>query len=338
MTTRATDHAVDNEARTILARALLTAGDADAAAKLLDEALAANPRSPLPTYILAAMAARDTHDISKALEICERGAKIYPNSEQLEGLAVSFPAEALIARTTQRIEQIKKDPKNVGELIAVGRIMTAADKGKRSGALEWGGALLAQAVRLDPENATAWYQYGRCLVAQMKPEEAAVAFNRALSFVHDDELQVHILGQIGFVESRLNHFDAAAKAFQRSLELNRKLDHHIAESAFLDYKFLVMRERDTEWQSLLDEILRWEPLFAPALLERAKNHISQEEPEKAAEAALLVTRNTEDPEMLRTAHYLLVKIYRTTGNGKLAEVHADWIKSNDTRAAESQRK
>lgn len=320
--------AADDETRTILARALLSSGDAAAAAKLLDEALAANPRSPLQTYILAAMAARDSHDIPKALEICERGTKVYPNSEQLEGLAVSFPEEALIARTTQRIEQIKKDPNNVGELIAVGRIMTAADKGKRSGTLELGGALLARAVRLEPENAATWYHYGRCLAAQAKPEEAAAAFSKALSVVHDDKLHVLILGRIGFTETRLNHFAAAAEAFQKSLELNRKLDHHIPESALLYYKFLVLRERDAEWHALLDEILRWEPLYAPAMLERAKDYLSREHPEKAMEAALLVTRNTEDPETLRAAHFLLVKIYRMTGNEREAEVHADWIKSH----------
>ena len=34
------------------------------------------------------------------------------------------------------------------------------------------------------------------------------------------------------------------------------------------------------------------------------------------------------PETLRAAHFLLVKIYRMTGNEKQAEVHADWIKSH----------
>lgn len=64
------------------------------------------------------------------------------------------------------------------------------------------------------------------------------------------------------------------------------------------------------------------------MLERAKNYLSGEQPGKAVEAALLVTRNTEDPELLRASHFLLVKIYRMTGNEKQAEVHADWIKSH----------
>jgi len=272
------------------------------------------------------MAARDTHNLPKALEICERGTKVYPNSEQLEGLAVSFPEEALIARTTQRIEQIKNNLKDAREMIAVGRIIIAADKGKRSGTLELGAALLTRATQLEPDNAAAWYHYGRCLLALAKPEEASAAFNKALAVVHDDELQVLILGRIGFTKTRFNHFDAADEAFQKSLELNRKLDHHMPESAFLYYKFLVLRERDAEWHALLDEILRWEPLYAPAMLERAKNFLSQEHPEKALEAALLVTRNTEDPDTLRSAHFLLVKIYRMTGNEKQADLHADWIK------------
>lgn|ERR1039458_5182767 len=268
----------------------MSSGDPAAAAKLLDGILAANPRSPLQTYLSAASAARDAHDLPKALEICERGAKVYPNAEQLENLIVSFPAEALHTRTLQRLLGIKKNPNDVAELIAVGRIMMDTDKGKRATILDMGYKLLAHAVELDPENASAWYYYGRCLAAQMKPEEAEAAFGKALSVVHDDEVGVLILGRIGFEETGLNHFDAAEEAFRKSLDLNRKLEHHIPESAYLNYQFLLMRERDAESQALLDEILRWEPLFTPALLERAKNYISQEQPGKAAEAALLVAR------------------------------------------------
>ena len=326
----------DDETRTILASALLSSGDAASAARLLDEILTANPHSPLQTYILAARAARDIHDLPKAFEICERGTKVYPNSERLETLSASLPEAALIERTSQRIEQIKSNLKDAEEMIAVGRIIIAADKGKRSSALVLGNALLARAVQLEPENATAWYQYGRCLAAQVKPEEAAAAFRKALSVVHDDELRVLILGQIGFTETHFSHFDAADEAFRNALELNRKLDHHIPESALLYYKFLVLRERDAEWHALLDEILRWEPLYAPAMLERAKNYLSGEQPKKAMEVALLVTRNTEDPETLRAAHFLLVKIYRMTGNDKQAQIHADWIKSHQQPAGEGQ--
>ncbi|MDR3717459.1 MAG: tetratricopeptide repeat protein [Bryobacteraceae bacterium] len=319
--------AADDETRTVFASALLRSGEAASATRLLDETLTANPHSPIQTYILAAMAARDTHNLPKAFEICERGTKVYPNSEQLESLAVSFPEEALIARTTQHIEQIRNNLKDATEMIAVGRIIIAADKGKRSGTLELGATLLTRATQLEPDNAAAWYHYGRCLLAQAKPEEAAAAFNKALAVVHDDELQSLILGRIGFTETRFNHFDAAEEAFRKSLELNRKLDHHIPESAMLYYKFLVLRERDSEWHALLDEILRWEPLYAPAMLERAKDYLSREQPEKALEAALLVTRNTEDPETLRAAHFFLVKIYRMLGRNAEAQVHADWIQA-----------
>ena len=173
---------------------------------------------------------------------------------------------------------------------------------------------------------------GRCLAAQTKSEEAASAFRKALECVHDDELKVMILGRIGFTETRLNHFDAADAAFRGSLELNRKLASHIPESAMLYFRFLDLRERDSDAHALLDEVLRWEPLFAPALLERAKRFVSEGHPEKATDDLLFVIRDTEDSETLRTAHYLLVKIYRTTGNAKQAEIHADWIKAHDTRA------
>ena len=329
--------AADDETRTILSRALLSSGDPAAAVKILDAVLAANPHCPLQTYVLAAMAARDAHNFPKAFEICERGAAVYSNSEQLETLAVSFPPEALIARTTQHLREIEKNPNEVAALIAVGRIMIAKDKGERAADLDLGCELLARATRLDPENAAAWFHYGRCFKAQIgKADEAEAAFNRALSFVHDDELRVLILEQLGSMEAHSNRIAAADEAFRKSLELNRKLVRHIPESAYHYYKFLALRERDAEEHALLDEILRWDPLFAPALLERAKNFMSNEQLEKAAIDALLVTRNFEDPEVLRSAHYLLLRIYNMTGNKTQAQIHIDWLKSHQQAAEEGQ--
>ena len=324
----AASRAADDETRTILASALLSGGDAAAADKILDGILAANPRSPLQTYVLAARAANENHDLPKAFAICERGTGVYPNSERLEGLAVSFPEEALIARTLQRIEQIKNNLTDAGEMIAVGRIIVAADKGKRKNSLELGRALLERAVQLEPENAAAWYHYGRCLAAQLKAEESGAAYRKALACVRDDELKLLILGQIGFTETHFGHFDAADVAFRKSLELNRKLERHIPECAFLYYQFLVLRERDAERHALLDEILRWEPFFPPALLERAKDFVAREQPEKGLDDANLVARNAEDPELQRSAHFLLVKIYRMLGRNAEAQVHSDWIKSH----------
>ena len=324
---RTTAGPADEETRAVLARALLSSGDAAAASKLLDGILSGGSPASLQAYILAAMAARDSHDLPKALSICERAAQAYPNSEQPENLAASFPQEALIARTTQRLKEIKNRPNDVAELIAVGRIMIEADKRRRGLLLDLSNALLTHAVQLEPENAAAWYHYGRCLVAQVKPEEADAALNKALAVTHDEELRVLILAQLGFVESNLNHLDAADSAYRQSLAINRKLQHPIPSAAFLYYQFLVLRDREPEGVALREEILSWEPLFAPALLERAKTLISQEQPQKAVEAAELVTRNTEDPEVLRKAHYLLVKIYTMTGNQKAAQAHSDWIKA-----------
>jgi len=324
----AASRAADDETRTILASALLSGGDAAAADKLLDGILAANPHSPLQTYVLAARAASENHELPKAFDICERGTKVYPNSERLDALAVSFPEAAVIEHTTQRIEWIKTHLRDVDEMIAVGRIIVAADKGQRKSSLTLANALLERATQLEPDNAAAWYHYGRCLAAQLKAEESDAAYKKALACVHDDELKLMILGQIGFTETHFSRFDAADAAFRESLELNRKLEHHIPESAFLYYQFLVLRERDAERHALLNEILRWEPLFPPALLERAKDYVAREQPQKGLEDASLVARNTEDPELQRSAHFLLVKIYGMLGRSAEAQAHAEWIKAH----------
>ena len=53
-----------------------------------------------------------------------------------------------------------------------------------------------------------------------------------------------------------------------------------------------------------------------------------EEPQKGLEDAGLVARNAEDPELQRSAHFLLVKIYRMLGRNAEAQAHADWIKAH----------
>ncbi len=318
----------DDEARTILARSLYSSGDIASAAALLDRMLAGNGKHSTETYILAAVAAREARDIQKAMRICEQGVRAYPNSERIEALYVSLPKEPLVDRINQRLEQLRQNPKDVDEMIAIGRAMTAAGKGKRGPAVERGEELLALAVQLDAENAAAWYHYGRCLLIQLKLEEARAAFRKALSLVRENDLKTLILERIGLAESRLEHLDAADQAFRESHELNRKLERHISEPAFDYYWFLVMRDREAEAHALLEEILHWEPLFTPALLERAKNCVSREQFEKGIGDAILVTLNAEDPELQRSAHFLLVKIYRMLGRNAEAQLHADWIKSH----------
>jgi tetratricopeptide (TPR) repeat protein len=318
----------DDEARTILARSLYSSGDVAGASAMLDPMLAVDKDHSVETYILAAVAAREAHDLQKAMRICEQGVRAHPNAERIEALYVSMPKEPLVDRINQRLERIRQNPKDVGEMIAVGRAMSAAGKGKRGPAVERGEALLALAVQLDKENSSAWYQYGRCLLTQLKLDDARAAFTKALSFVREDELRTLILERMGLCESRSEHFEAAYRFFRESLDLNRKLESHISESAFDYYWFLVMRDREAEATELLEEILHWEPLFTPALLERAKTFVRLERPEKAIEDSILVTRNAEDPELQRSAHFLLVKIYRMLGRNAEAQTHADWIQSH----------
>ncbi len=320
--------AADDEARRILARALLSTGDVTSANVILSRMLAAGPKISEQTYLLAGMAAKDAGDISKALEICERGLRAYPMSERIEGLYGSLPPEVLVARTKQRAERLERDPNDVDELIAIGRLMIVADQGRRSGALDAASNFLARAVELDPTNAMALFQDGRCLRAQTKTQEALAVFRKALPLARNAEMNMHVLAQIGVSETALDHAGAAREAFEESLRINRKLESPVPEDAFEYYKFLRQRGGKRESDALISEILRWEPLYAPALLERARELAARQQPQKAIEDALLVTKNSEDPELLRSAHYFLVKTYHSLGEDKSAEVHAGWITSH----------
>ncbi len=83
-----------------------------------------------------------------------------------------------------------------------------------------------------------------------------------------------------------------------------------------------------EAQTLLAEILRWEPLLTPARLEHARALVAQGQPERAIEDAFLAIQNTDDPDALRSAHYMLMKAYRALGNDQAVRAEVAWIKSH----------
>ncbi len=319
---------VDPEAHTLLASCLLRSGDAMGASAVLDRILAANSNSSPQVYILAATAKRKSDDIRGAMDICERAIKLYPNSERLESLYASLPPGALGERTAARLAALEKNPADVDELVAVGRVLISVEKARGSGSLEAAQQLFLRALKLAPGNAAGWYHLGRCLRLQNKPDSAIAAFQKAIPLTPDPELLTLIYTRLGVTEGRQENFEAAESAFRQAMQLNRKLPAHVPEAAFEYYRFLSMRSRDDEGRTILEEILRWEPLFAPARLERAKLLAAQDKPEEAIRDALLVTGNAEDPQLLKSAHYLLAKAYNTTGRKEQARIHQKWIETH----------
>lgn len=315
-----------DETRALLGDALIKAGQAHAAGRMLERELQANPRSTSQIYAMTAWAHFKAGDIARAAEICERGMRIYPDSE-IEAVYLSLPAPFLAERIGARIERLQKAP-DVAELVAVGRVLVDADAAHKTRANEIAQRLLAHAIELAPDSASAHYNYGRAL-SQSSTERALREWEKALALHPDGELRLQILIKIGVAKLDLSDFEAAEHAFQAALEINRKLPRRNPEATLEYVRFLQLRSRPAEAEALLQETLRWNPLSPRAHVERAKLRAARGQWDKVVEEGEFVLRNAgEDEELLRAAHMLLARAYYRLNQPEKAQWHRSWIESH----------
>jgi tetratricopeptide (TPR) repeat protein len=315
-----------DEIRALLGDAMIKAGQAPAAGAMLERELQANPRSTPQLYAMTAWAYLKAGDTAKVAEICERGMRIYPDSE-IAGAYLSLPAPLLAERIGARIKLLQNAP-DAAELVAVGRVLVDADPANKTRANEIAQRLLAHAIALAPDSASAHYNYGRAL-SQTSMERALGEWEKALALPAGDELRLQILMRIGAAKLDLSDFDAAEHAFQAALEINRKLPRRNPE-AMLEYvRFLQLKTRTAEAEVLLSEILSWNPLSPQAHLERANLLVARGQWDKVVEEAEFALRNAEgDEELLRSAHVLLARAYLRLNQPEKAQVHRAWIESH----------
>ncbi len=315
-----------DETRALLGQALIKAGQAQTAAAMLERELQANPRSASQIYAMTAWAHLKAGDIARAAEICERGMRIYPDSE-IVAVYLSLPAPVLAERIGARIARLQNEP-DVAELVAVGRVLVNADVHHKTRANEIAQRLLAHAIELAPDSASAHYNYGRAL-SRNSMERALREWEKALALQPGGELRMQILINIGVAKLDLSDFEAAERAFQAALEINRKLPQRAPESMLEYVRFLQLRLRPAEAEALLHEILRWNPLSPQAHVERAKLLAARGQWDMVIEEGEFVLRNAgEDEELLRSAHVLLARAYLRLNQPEKAQSHRSWIESH----------
>lgn len=316
----------NDETRALLGDALIKAGQAHAAGAMLERELQANPRTTSQIYAMTAWAHLKAGDMARAAEICERGMRIYPDSE-IEAVYLSLPAPFLAERIGARIERLQNAP-DVAELVAVGRVLIDADAHHKTRANEIAQRLLAHAIELAPDSASAHYNYGRAL-RQSSIKPALTEWEKALALQPSGELRLQILIKIGAANLDLSEFEAADHAFQSALEINRKLPRRKPE-AMLEYvRFLQLRSRTEEAEALLNETLRWNPLSPQAHLERGKLLVARGQWHKVVEEGEFVLRNAgEDEELLRSAHMLLARAYYRLNQPEKAQSHRSWLETH----------
>jgi tetratricopeptide (TPR) repeat protein len=310
----------------LLADALVKGGRPRAAAEMLGRELQADPRGTPGLYAAAGWAHLKAGDLASAAEVCERGMRLYPDSE-IEAVYLSLPAPFLAERVGARIERLQQGT-DAAELIALGRVLTDADPARKTRAGEIAQKLLAHAVELAPDSASARYNYGRAL-APDSPARALAEWEKALALKPGDDLRLQILIKVAAARLDLSDFRKAEGAFREALEINRRLPRRRPEAALEYVRFLQLRSRTDEAETLLDEVVRWNPLSPQARLERAKLLAARGSWEKVVEEGEFVLRGAgDDVETLRSAHLLLARAYLRLNRPEDARRHQEWISSH----------
>ncbi len=318
----------DTEARHLLAGALLSSGDAAAAATELDRMLAADPESPADVYSLSARAQRTLGNLPRAIELCERGMRLYPYAAQLEAVYLELPGETLARRIETRLEAVhasaKADP---GEMLALARVIMDWPETATQipGTAE---ELAAKAVEAQPRDPWTRYHYARALGCLRIYDKAAATLQDALALKPAPELQVLIYTRLAALEELQSQPERARKAFLAAMTINRKLPKPNPDAACEFVKFLREQAEPAEAKAVVEEALRWAPFHAPARLERAKSLADAGHAREAIREATFVVRNTEDKDLLQSAHYLLARAYHQTGDEARARTEQDWLESH----------
>jgi tetratricopeptide (TPR) repeat protein len=317
----------DNEARYLLAAALLNSGDAAAAARELDRMLAADARSPADIYNLSARAQQKLGNLPGAIALCERGMRLYPYAAPLEAVYLGLPPETLAKRIETRLDELNSAATaDAGEMLALARIiMDWIQTAKQiPGTAE---ELAARAVALQPRDPWTRFHYARALGCVRKYSEAAEALEAALAMQPDGELQVLIYTRLASLEQMQSHPDRALEAFSTGMAINRKLPKPNPDAACEFARFLREQALSAEAKAVIEEALRWAPFDVPARLEKAKFLADDNRWNEVIREATFVVRNSEDEELLHSAHYLLARAYRQAGDEVHAGAEQSWLES-----------
>ena len=329
----------DTEARMMLAAALAAGGEEQKALRLMERTLSEDPRSPAEAYALATSVYLRRQDFKRALDVCERGIRLYPNSDRLERLYLSMQAtQEFEDRVNKRLHGLRDA--DVLELVALGRILTDALYGRDRNLQETGRRLLERAVLLAPKDASVHYNLGRCLRVLNRWGAAIASFERALSLTQDDSLRALVFRQIGLAEEGRSRPAQAGAAYQAALEASRRAHSPMPEPPFALYQFLRTQGDQERANAVLDEILRLDPTFLPARAWLARKLADEEKTDAAIREAELVLRNAsaqrEDPaneQLLRQAHLLLFQLYSSVGQEAKASEHRQWLEAPEAKTA-----
>lgn len=296
------------------------------AIEILESVIALDPRSTPEAYVMLAVCRVNVQEKEKAVETCERGIQVYPNSDRLKEFYIRL-LEAAVEKSEAKAKlfrHLQRHPDSVIYQKALGQLLMAENPQNPEAE-----RLLATAAKASPQDAEAHYFYGQYACLNNKDEICIAELAKAGALAPtNDQANMQIYTQIGMAEDRLNRPAKAEAAFQLALKANQKLTPPNPQAAFQYVEFLVKRAREAEAQKMVDELLRWAPTFGPAHFERAKFLARQKKMEEAiAEGKLALQYSDDDKTRLRAIHSLLAKTYFAMGRLTEAKVHQSWLES-----------
>ena len=315
------------EARKALARVYFSARDFAAAARELEAVLASETALDPELYVMLGTCRFNLRQRDKAMEICERGMQAHPNSEALANFHVSLLLDCSTKRECKAglIEALKQHPNSPSYLKGVCRLLLQEDPQNQAAQ-----QMFAQLIRVLPEDPEARYLHGRWAYLCNKYRLSIDELKETLAMPDiDDQTKVNSQTVIGMAADELNDPEGAETAFQRALEINRKLASPNPSAALQYAIFLAKYSRHSEAQKIVDEILGWAPSYGPAHFERAKFLAREGQPEKAIqEAELVLEYSADSPSQLQAAHVFLAKTCFALKRVEEAKRHQEWIQAH----------
>jgi tetratricopeptide (TPR) repeat protein len=293
----------------------------------LERALELNPSLVEPRNALAELSMRElvrAGDRTAALRKCEEGLAANPGDAMLEELHASLLVECARedACKARAIQALQQRPSSAPYLRAV-TLMLVDQKPLEPVTKEMVKRMM-QALPADPEAAfvrAKWLHATNQLDAALAESRTLSTRNGATSAQRARALTLQAV-----TLDRLERSAEAEAAFRGALELNRTLDFPDPRMEIPYVDHLLTQAREADARTLLDEVLRWAPAFAPARLRRAVAYSNAGDHEQALmDAQVVVDQPGEDPTVLRAAHALLAKTYTVLGREKDAKRHQDWI-------------
>jgi tetratricopeptide (TPR) repeat protein len=298
----------------------------------------------LPALIIALAAAAVSQPVDPALKTAaeemrsERYDRAADVLEKLTAQPSGVPVEAFLLLIDCRMREGKlklaletaekglgKYPESLPLLKMSGRLLTL-DRGDSATT----NAPLTKAAKLAPDDPETHYYLAQWACLRNQEELCIAEARKALALPPRNEqasLQLNTL--IGIAADKLNRPNDAETAFQESLRSNRRLGLPDSVAAYRYVDFLLKRARDEDAQAVVGEILKGDPSFGPAHLERAKYLGKEGKWEQAiplAEKALGLSGMEKN--QLRTAHMLLARAYFLLGREEEAMKHQAWIEQN----------